>query len=112
MTNDLLCPMQMRLNDIEIQECPKFLLDRPNDTSHALRTTQDGEELLIPLALGGVVSHFYTRKPTTADAEGLNSLRKSRNGIRAQQPSRTRRMLLSMPTDGYTTQGTEGTAGE
>jgi hypothetical protein len=67
MKNDLLCPMQIRVNDIEIQECPKFLLERPDDMSHALRVTQDGEELVIPLALRGVVSNFPTRKPTTAE---------------------------------------------
>jgi hypothetical protein len=67
MTNDLLCLMLMRVNDIEMQECPKFLLERLDDTSHALWTTQDGEELVIPLTLQGMVSHFYTRKPTTAE---------------------------------------------
>ena len=36
MTNDLLCPMQMRVNDIAVQECPKFLIEHPDDTSHAL----------------------------------------------------------------------------
>jgi hypothetical protein len=51
MTNDLLCPMQMRVNEIGIQECPKFLEHRPDDSSHAIRISQDGEDLLIPLAL-------------------------------------------------------------
>ena len=67
MTNDLLCPMQMRTNDIGVQECPKFLEEHPDDTSHALRINQNGEDMLIPLALRGVVSYFPTRKPTTAE---------------------------------------------
>jgi hypothetical protein len=25
MDNNLLCPMQMRVNDVELQECPKFM---------------------------------------------------------------------------------------
>ena len=33
MINDLLCPMQMRTNDIGVQECPKFLEEHPDDTS-------------------------------------------------------------------------------
>jgi hypothetical protein len=51
MINDLLCPIQMRANEIGVQECPKFLQEHPDDTSHALKVTQDGEDMLIPLAL-------------------------------------------------------------
>jgi hypothetical protein len=64
--NDLLCQMQMRANESGVQECPKFLLEHPDDTSHALQITQDGEDMLVPLALREVVSYFPTRKPTTA----------------------------------------------
>jgi hypothetical protein len=51
MSNDLLCPMQMRANEIRVQECPKFLEEHPDDTSHALRISQDGEDMLVPLSL-------------------------------------------------------------
>ena len=67
MDNDLLCPMQMRLKDIDLNECPEFMESRPNDWSHTLRATQDGEELIIPLAIRGVTSCFPTRKPTKAE---------------------------------------------
>jgi hypothetical protein len=67
MINDLLCPMQMRANEIGVQECPKFLQEHQDDTSQALKITQDGENMLIPLALRGVVSYFPTRKPTPAE---------------------------------------------
>jgi len=67
MENDLLCPMQMRLNDITLNECPKFMENNPNDRSHTLRARQDGEELTIPLALRGVTSYFPTRKPSKAE---------------------------------------------
>ena len=39
----------------------------PNDRSHTLRAKQDGEELVIPLALRGLTSYFPTRKPTKAE---------------------------------------------
>jgi hypothetical protein len=74
MINDLLCPMQMRVNNVSIQECPKFLEEHPNDTSHALRINQDGEEFVIPFALRGVVSHFPTRKPTTAEYQSCRRI--------------------------------------
>jgi hypothetical protein len=64
MDNDLLCPMQMRMNDVVVNECPKFMETSPSDMSHALRVTQDGDELCIPFGLRGVTSYFPTRKPT------------------------------------------------
>jgi hypothetical protein len=39
--NDLLYPMQMRMNDVDMQECPKFLEEHPNDTLHTLRVKPD-----------------------------------------------------------------------
>jgi len=67
MENNLLCPMQMRMNDIQLNECPKFMEQAPTDTSHTLRIFQDGEEPCIPFGLQGVTSYFPTRKPTTLE---------------------------------------------
>jgi hypothetical protein len=67
MENDLLCPMQMRMNDVEVHECPKFMEAAPSDTSHSLGITQGGEELRISLGLRGVTSYFPTRKPTSLE---------------------------------------------
>jgi hypothetical protein len=67
MENDLLCPMQMRMNDVELQECPKFMEHQPSDMSHSLRVTENGEELCIPFGLRGAMSTFPTRKPTRAE---------------------------------------------
>ena len=37
MDNDLvLCPMQMRMNDVELRKCPKFMEDQQCDKSHTL----------------------------------------------------------------------------
>jgi hypothetical protein len=61
------CPMQMRVNDVELQECPKFMEAQPNDLSNNLRVAQNGDELCIPFGLRGVTSYFPTRKPTTIE---------------------------------------------
>jgi hypothetical protein len=36
MDNDLLCLLQMRVNDMTLNECPKHMEHRPNDMSHLL----------------------------------------------------------------------------
>jgi hypothetical protein len=60
MDHCLLCPMQLRLNDVTLNERPKFLTTLPSDHDHAIKA----EELLIPLELHGVTSYFPGRKPT------------------------------------------------
>ena len=63
--HNLLCPMQLRMNDVEVDECPKFLTRHPTDKSHALTISQhDLPPYIIPLSLKGVTSYFPTRKPT------------------------------------------------
>ena len=56
MNNNLIHPMQMRVNHIEIQEFLNFLEAHPDDTSHNPHITQDREEFMIPFAFRGVVS--------------------------------------------------------
>ena len=51
MANNLLCPMQMRLNDVEVNDCPKFLHPNPTDTTHLLVLKEAEETLTIPLFL-------------------------------------------------------------
>ena len=69
--HNLLCPMQMRLNDVKISELPKFLAEWPSDKTHAITIpeTNDAEGIVIPLSLHGVTSYFPTRKPTVAEYE-------------------------------------------
>ena len=61
----LLCPMQLRLNDVVVNERPKFLTHKPTEDDHALRV----EELLIPLDIHKVASYFSGRKPTKKEYE-------------------------------------------
>ena len=64
MTNNLLCPMQLRLNDVQVNDCPKFLHPNPDDTTHTIVVHEQDDTLIIPLSLSGVTSYFPTRKPT------------------------------------------------
>ena len=75
--HNLLCPMQLRLNDIEVNEMPKFLSKDPTDAHHSIGIpTQGDETLTIPLSLDGVTSCFPSFKPTLEQfdsaEEGVN----------------------------------------
>ena len=66
----LLCPMQCRVNDVTINEVPKFLTPDPTPSTHALvcdmpDTTDD--ELTLPLCLRGVTSYLPVHKPSRDD---------------------------------------------
>jgi hypothetical protein len=68
----LLCPMQCRVNDVTVGETPKFLVPNPTDETHALTITDTDnltQAVHLPLALQGVTSLLYVRKPTVAKWE-------------------------------------------
>ena len=70
--HNLLCPMQLRMNDVHVDETPKFLARDPNELTHAVAVRgnhRDSEVLTIYLSLKGVTSYFPTRKPTQAEYE-------------------------------------------
>ena len=68
MNNILVCPMQLRMNDIKVFDCPKFLIDNPSDHDHTIVIPrEDEDDLSIPLSLYGVTSYFPTRKPTMTE---------------------------------------------
>jgi hypothetical protein len=64
--HNLLNPMQMRLNDVVVNETPKFQCANPTNLSHTITVKGDNmnDELVIPLDLRGVVSCFTMIKPT------------------------------------------------
>ena len=65
MESNLLCPMQVGLNDVKADETLKFLTENPTDIMHAISGKDgDGIQVTIPLSLRGVTSYFLTRKPT------------------------------------------------
>jgi hypothetical protein len=59
--------MQCRVNDVTVNETPKFLAHDPTDHTHAL-TVKDphnpAQTVILPLALRGVTSLFNVRTPT------------------------------------------------
>jgi len=69
----LLCPMQCRVNDVTVDETPKFLASQPTDQTHALTLTDPEDPLLpviLPLELRGVTSLLYVRN---VDSDDFNS---------------------------------------
>ena len=59
----LLCPMQMRLHGITVNDVPSFIHTRPDDPKpHCI--FDPVSELTIPLRLRGVISYFPCRVPT------------------------------------------------
>ena len=65
----LLCPNQMRVNGIQVDDVPQHL---DSKSSHSLRCETEDCDLTIPLSLRGVCSGFVSRKPTFDE---YNSLR-------------------------------------
>jgi hypothetical protein len=64
--HNLLNPMQMRLNDVVVNEMPKFQCYNPTNLSHTITVKGENmnDEMIIPLDLRGMVSYFTTRKAT------------------------------------------------
>jgi hypothetical protein len=75
MKHSLLCPMQVRENDIILNEHPKSMTENPTNDTHALSGVTDTNELLrIPFLIRGVTSTFHVSKPTLKQYELLPRL--------------------------------------
>ena len=62
--------MQVRMNDVKLDDKPKFLTEDPTNESHAISCEDNTETLInITLALKGATSYFPTRKPTKHEFE-------------------------------------------
>jgi len=62
MDHNLLCPMQIKHNDVVMDEHPKHLAMDPMNNHHATTTPNGDESHMIPLSLRAVTSHFPTKK--------------------------------------------------
>jgi hypothetical protein len=71
--------MEMRLNDVVINERPKFLTNHPTDNDHAIII----DDLVIPLEIHKVASYFHGRKQrkNTKSVIGWNKQVHSPNGV-------------------------------
>lgn len=67
----LISPMQLRDNDIFVNDEPKSMALTPTNDHHCINIPEggDSEGLKIPLSLHGVTSYFVTRKPTRQEYE-------------------------------------------
>ena len=70
--HNFVSPFQMRLNDVKVNDTPRFLTEKPSETTHTLIVPGafgTDDELVIPLGVFGVSSVFPTRKPTVQEYE-------------------------------------------
>ena len=76
LSHNLLSTMQLRLNDVIVNDVPRFLTDKPTQLTHTLVIPTDDfdDPYVIPMSLHGVASSFPTRKPTVAEYESLPQL--------------------------------------
>ena len=66
--HNLVSPFQMSLNDVKVNDTPRFLTESPTDETHTFIVPGAfgiEDELVIPLEVHGVSSVFPTWKPTT-----------------------------------------------
>ena len=62
---NLICPIQVRMNDVKLDDKPKFLTEDPTNESNAISCEDNiGALISITLELKGVTSYYPTRKPT------------------------------------------------
>ncbi len=68
LVHTLLCPMQCCVNDVTIDEMPKFLAPQPTDQTHALTLTDPDNPLQtisFPFMIRGVTSFLNVRTITS-----------------------------------------------
>jgi hypothetical protein len=72
--HNLLNPIQMRLNDVVVNETPKFQCDNPTNLSHTITVEVENinDDLVIPLDVRGMVSCFTTINPTQEEFDTCN----------------------------------------
>jgi hypothetical protein len=72
MKMNLLGVMQMRDNDIRVNDEPKHMVENPTEDHHCIvisKLEDDIEPLCIPLSIHRVTSYFPTRKPSRQEYE-------------------------------------------
>ena len=65
MEMNLIPPFIMRLNGLEVNECPKFMSNNPSIENHSIYFPEDN--IRLPLQLRGIVSYLPTRAPDEDD---------------------------------------------
>ena len=95
MSNNLLCPMQIRMNDVELNDTSKFLTEIPTNKTRAISgRDQDGRKHIIHFTLRGVTSYIPTHNPLIEEFETCPRIElkyKSPEWDPHQRPSNTRK---------------------
>ena len=71
----LLCPMQARVNDVTVNETPRFLTPEPNGETHTIIVTDTDnlDAVILPFALnGGVASYLSIFEVAMEEWESYN----------------------------------------
>ena len=77
MEHSLLCPMQLRDNDIFVDECPKSKAQNPTIDTHTIRAQSTSKEVIrLPLRLRGVTSTLVVSKPTIQQYNECDHIRR------------------------------------
>jgi hypothetical protein len=105
--HNLLCPMQLCINDIIINEQPKFMTEDPDNQCHALIVLiKDDESSVIRLMLDGSTSYFPTFKPKRSSMRPLRKVTTCSfspmthlNGTHMRNGSPNKRILWWIPGD-------------
>ena len=72
LTSHSMCPMQIRMSGVIINDLPKFLAEDPDENTHAIRVDyplNPNEPLVIPLSLKGITVYFLSSKPKAGEYE-------------------------------------------
>ena len=62
MKHNMISPFIMRLAGLEVNEQPKFMTRNPITKHHSVYFKEN--DIILPLAIKGIVSFLLTRKPT------------------------------------------------
>ena len=58
-------PFMLRLDGLEVNECPKFLAKKPGLEHHSVFFPRD--EIRLPFKIKGIISYLSTRPPDTSE---------------------------------------------
>jgi len=67
---NLIPPFMMRLAGLKVDECPKFLAEKPSQDSHSIFSPESN--FRIPLHLDGIISFFPSRRPSKKELDELD----------------------------------------
>jgi hypothetical protein len=67
MQTSLLCPNQLRANNIRVDDIPKHLAPHDQPSTHSIMCHD--EDLTLPLSLKGIISYIDTRTPTQEELD-------------------------------------------